>query len=127
MRMFAVMLMVLPLPAGAFTAQNGMVAHQNGPSEIMVDYENGRLATEYWCAAGDLVQQQMQMPVDTQIWRASPKPRGAGEGIVFTLDKANMAKGAGLSQFGSGARDEAMSAGQAVGSHCRVIAPDLRG
>jgi hypothetical protein len=125
MRLFAVMLMALPLPASAFTAQNGMRAQQVGSTEIAVPFKAGSLATGYWCAAGDLAQRQMHLPVGTRIWRASPKPRGSGEGIKFTLNQANMAEGAGLSQFGSDRRDESMSIGQAVGSHCRTIVPDL--
>ncbi|RJE80202.1 hypothetical protein [Paracoccus sp. JM45] len=124
MRFVAVMLMALPFPASAFTAQNGMVARQVSPTEIKVPYKPGSLATGYWCAAGDLAQREMHLPVNTRLWRASPKPRGSGEGITFTLKQANMAEGAGLSQFGSGAKDEAISVGQAVGSHCQTVVPE---
>ena len=73
-----------------------------------------------------ILQQVMNQPVATRIWRASPTPREAGQGILFTLDPARQAQGAGLSQFGSGPRDGALSVGQAVASHCRIIIPFIR-
>lgn len=122
-RLMVMMLLALPLPAAAFTARNGMEVAQAGPTEIVVGFRVGRSDTDYWCAAGDYAQRALNQPVGTRIWRASPKPRRAGEGILFTLDPARQAEGAGLSQFGAGPRDGAMSAGQAVAGHCRVFVP----
>jgi hypothetical protein len=118
-----ILALLLPLPAAAFTAQNGMTAVQTAPSEITVIHEVRREDTDYWCAAGDLVQREMGLPGKTRLWRASPKPRGAGDGIVFTLDPAKAAPGGGLSQFGSGPRDGSIPVGMAVGAFCRVIVP----
>lgn len=126
MRMLAVLLIALPLPASAFTARNGMEAQQLNQTDIAVPFESGRLTTEYWCAAGDLAQQMMQQPVTASIWRATPKPRPGGEGLVFTIDEDRKAEGAGLSQFGSGEHDGSMSVGQAVSAYCDPIIPDLR-
>ena len=123
MRLMFLAPLLLPLPAAAFTAQNGMTAVQTGPSEITVLHEIRRGDTEYWCAAGDFVQRAMGAPGNTRLWRASPKPRRAGDGIVFTLDEARAAPGAGLSQFGSGPRDGSIPVSMAVGSFCRVIVP----
>lgn len=123
MRLMFLAPLLLPLPAAAFTAQNGMTAVQTAPAEITVIHEVRRGDTDYWCAAGDFAQRVMGLPGKTRIWRASPKPRGAGEGIVFTLDAAKAAKGAGPSQFGSGPRDGSIPAAMAVGSYCRVIVP----
>ena len=123
MRMAIPLLLAMTLPAGAFTARNGMTASQIGPSRIAVAHSAGRADTDYWCAAGDYAQRMLDQPVTARIWRASPKPRGAGEGITFTLDPAQQAPGAGLSQFGSGPRDGALSVGQAVAGHCRVVVP----
>ncbi|WP_295046132.1 hypothetical protein [uncultured Paracoccus sp.] len=114
--------LLMPVPAAAFTAQNGMTALRTGAAEITVINETRRGDTDYWCAAGDFVQRRLDLPGSTRIWRASPKPRRAGDGIVFTLDPANAAKGAGLSQFGSGPRDGSIPAAMAVG-HCRRILP----
>lgn len=123
MRLMFLVPLLLPLPAAAWTAQNGMTAVQTGPSEITVIHEVRRGDTDYWCAAGDFAQRVMGLPGKTRIWRASPKPRGAGDGIVFTLDPAKQADGAGLSQFGSGPRDGSIPVAMAVGSFCRVIVP----
>lgn len=123
MRLFLLALLLTPLPAGAFTARNGMVATQVGPTEIAVAHEVRRGDTDYWCAAGDFAQRVLQKPGKTRIWRASPKPRKAGEGIVFTLDPARKAEDAGPSGFGAGARDGSISAGMAVGSYCRLTLP----
>ncbi|WBU54219.1 hypothetical protein [Paracoccus sp. SCSIO 75233] len=123
MRLLCLAFLLFPLQAAAFTAQNGMTAVQISPTEIAVDYHSRRDETDYWCAAGDFAQRVMDAPGKTRIWRASPKPRKAGGGIVFTLDPARKAEGAGLSSFGSGPRDGSISVAMAVGNHCRVIRP----
>lgn len=116
-------LLALPLSAQAFTARNGMQAGQVGPTEIGVLFEPGRSDTDYWCAAGDFAQRELGYSNSTRIWRASAKPRRAGQGIVFTLDSTKQAEGAGISQFGSGPHDGSISVGMAVGSHCQMIIP----
>jgi hypothetical protein len=118
--------LLLPMPAAAFTAQNGMTVTQIGPTEIAVAHEARRDDTDYWCAAGDFARRVLGQPSQTRIWRATPKPRKAGQGIVFTLDPAQKAEGAGLSEFGSGPQDGSLSAGMAVGSFCRVRMPFWR-
>ncbi|MTD99195.1 hypothetical protein GIY56_02710 [Paracoccus sp. YIM 132242] len=123
MRLMFLAPLLMPMTAEAFTARNGMTAVQTGPAEITVIHEVRRGDTDYWCAAGDFVQRVMGAPGNTRLWRASQKPRGAGDGIVFTLDKGKAAEGAGLSQFGSGPRDGSIPVSMAVGSFCRVIVP----
>jgi hypothetical protein len=123
MRLMFLAALLLPLPAAAFTAQNGMTAVQTAPAEITVIHEVPRGDTDYWCAAGDFAQRVMGLPGSTPIWRASPKPRRAGDGIVFTLDPAKAAEGAGLSQFGTGKRDGSIPISMAVGSFCRRFVP----
>ncbi|MFV0384709.1 hypothetical protein [Paracoccus sp. (in: a-proteobacteria)] len=119
----ALLLSPLPLPAAAFIAQNDMRAGQVGPTEIAVEFRARRPDTDYWCAAGDYAQRVMDMPGKARIWRATPKPRKAGRGIVFTLDPAKKAEGAGLAQFGSGPRDGSISVAMAVGNFCRDFPP----
>ncbi|REG40083.1 hypothetical protein ATH84_102518 [Paracoccus versutus] len=119
-------LLLLPMPAVAFTARNGMTVTQTGPAEIAVAYQPRREDTDYWCAAGDYAQRALGQPGKTRIWRATPKPRAAGQGIVFTLDPARKAEGAGLSAFGSGPRDGSLPVGMAVGNYCRTDIPFWR-
>lgn len=123
MRLIVLAMLILPLPASAFTAQNGMTAVQISPTEIEVLFHPRRGDTDYWCAAGDFAQRAMGNPTNTRIWRASPKPRKAGGGIIFTLDPMRKAEGAGLSHFGAGPRDGSISLGMAVGSYCHIVVP----
>lgn len=125
LRLMVFVPLFLPVTAAAFTAQNGMSAFQTGPAEITVLHDVRRSDTDYWCAAGDFAQRMMGLPGKTRLWRSSPKPRGAGDGIVFTLDPMRKAEGAGLSHFGGGPRDGSIPIGMAVGSHCRTILPIL--
>ncbi len=120
MRAIALIAALLPMPATAFLAQNGMTATQISQTEIAVDYHPRRDDVDYWCAAGDLLQRGLGAPGQTRLWRASPKPRGAGQGVVFTLDPAQQADGAGLSDYGTGPRDGSVSVAMAVGSYCRT-------
>ena len=124
-RLAWVVAILLPLPADAFTAKNGMDAHQVGPTEIVVDYHPRRDETDYWCAAGDFADRVFGVSGKTRLWRASEKPREAGRGIVFTLDPAKMVKGGGPSQFGTGPRDGSISVGMAIGNYCRQVWPYL--
>ena len=119
MRAVALVAALLPAPAAAFLAQNGMTATQISPTEIAVDYHPRRDDVDYWCAAGDLLQRGLGAPGKTRLWRASPKPRRSGQGVLFTLDRAKKAEGAGLSDYGSGPRDGSISVAMAVGSYCR--------
>lgn len=123
MRMIALAALLMPAQAVAFTAQNGMTVIHTGPAGITVLHDVRRGDTDYWCAAGDFAQRALGLPGKTPIWRASPKPRRAGEGIVFTLDPRDAAEGAGISQFGRGPRDGSIPVGMAVGSFCQRIIP----
>ncbi|MBK4216319.1 hypothetical protein JJJ17_10325 [Paracoccus caeni] len=126
MRLFAIVLLLWPLPASAFIAQNGMTVRQIGPTEMSVEFHPRRGDTDYWCAAGDFAKRVLDQPGDTRLWRASPKPRRGGDGIVFTLDGAQKAEGAGLSHFGGGPRDGSVSIGMAVGNYCQIEFPFWR-
>ncbi len=123
MRLLFLVPLLAPFPVAAFTAQNGMRVTQIGPTEIAVAHELRRDDSDYWCAAGDFALRVLDKPGKTRIWRASPKPRKAGEGIVFTLDPARKAEGAGLSDFGAGPNDGSIAGGTAVGSYCRPMMP----
>ncbi|SNT72534.1 hypothetical protein [Paracoccus seriniphilus] len=118
MRLFSLAVLLFPLPAMAFTAVNGMTARQISPTEIAVDNDLRRIETQYWCAAADFAQRVLGLPGKTRIWRATAKPRQAGEAIIFTLDPQNKAAKAGLSHFGSGPRDGSVSLAMAAQNYC---------
>lgn len=124
--MLLALLLALPLPAAAFTAKNGMTAAQVGPTEIAVPFDSGRADTSYWCAAGDYAERVMGLPGSTRMWRATPQPRKAGLGIVFTLDPARQAEGAGISDFSTGPNDGSISISMAIVSYCQVPFPFFR-
>lgn len=124
--MLPALLLALPLPAAAFTAKNGMTAAQVGPTEIAVPFASGRADTSYWCAAGDFAERAMGLPGKTRMWRATPQPRKAGLGIVFTLDPAKQAEGAGISDFGAGPDDGSVSVSMAIASYCGLPFPFFR-
>jgi hypothetical protein len=113
-------LVALATPAAAFRATNGFTVDSTGPQEFVVNFRSTRNETAYWCAAGEFVTRELGLPSKTRIYRASPKPRGAGQGITFTLDPAAAAPGAGLSTVSAGG-DGSVSAGHARGSFCNFF------
>lgn len=126
MRLILLAFLCLPTSALAFIAKNGMQATQISPTEIAVEYEARQADTDYWCAAGDYVKRVLKQPGATRLWRATPKPRKAGQGIVFTLDPAKKAEGAGVSQFGKGPRDGSLSVSLAATNFCKMQIFDER-
>ena len=119
----ALLAIMLPFPAAGFLAQNGVRVTQISSTEIAVIPQVRREDADYWCAAGDFAQRALDLPGQTRIWRATPKPAPAGQPVVFTLDAANKAEGAGLSHFGAGPRDGSLSLTMAVRNFCRSRFP----
>jgi hypothetical protein len=114
-------LLMFAEPSVAFRATNGFTVTQTGPQDFVVNYRVTRNETSYWCAAGEFVTRDLGLPAKTRIYRASPPPRGAGEGIAFTLDSAAAAPEGGLSNFSAGGGDGSVSAGHARGSFCNFF------
>ncbi len=110
-------LAALASPAAAFRATNGFTVDPISDQSFLVNFRTTRNETAYWCAAAQFVTRELGLPSKTRIYRASPKPRGAGQGITFTLDAAAAAPGAGLSTV-SRDSDGSVSAGHARGSYC---------
>jgi hypothetical protein len=113
-------LATLASPAAAFRATNGFTVQSTGPQTFTVNFRTTRNENAYWCAAGEFVTRALDMPSKTRIYRASPQPRRAGQGISFTLDPAAAAPGAGLSTLSAGG-DGSVSAGHARGSFCNFF------
>jgi hypothetical protein len=115
MRLFPALtvLTMLATPAGAFVATYPFTVESTGPQEFTVAFATTRYEIGYWCAAGEFVTQGLGLPSKTRIYRASPVPRGVGEGVVFTLDPAAGQRDNGLSTF-SGDNDGSISAGHAL-------------
>ncbi len=108
-------------PAAAFLSSNGFTVTKTGPKEFVVQYHVTRNENNYWCAAGDFVIRELGLSSKTRIYRASPPPRGRGQGITFTLDSAAASKKGGVSSFSKEGSDGSVSAGHARGSLCNFF------
>lgn len=113
-----VLVAALSSPAAAFRAVNGFQVEQTGPQQFQVMYYSSRHETGYLCAAGDFVSRGLGMPSKTRIFRESPAPRKAGEGITFTLDEAKKVPMKLFTSFGTKKGDGGISAGAAKASYC---------
>lgn len=92
---------------------------QNGPVDFTVGYFAGASLSNYWCAAAKHVTNTMGLPGKTRVYRLSPPPPRAGQGISFTLDASRSAGDTGISTFG-GAQDGGFSAGSARSEFCNA-------
>jgi hypothetical protein len=113
-----VLVAALSSPAAAFRAVNGFQVEQTGPQQFQVMYYSSRHETGYLCAAGDFVSRGLGMPSKTRIFRESPAPRKAGQGITFTLDEAKKVPMKLFTSFGTKKGDGGISAGAAKASYC---------
>ena len=87
----ALVLATLPTTAPAWIAQNGLVV-ERAPGGFHVPYRGLSGARDFWCAAGDYVVRELNLPPDTLIYRTSSPPRRAGQGIRFSLSSDGATK-----------------------------------
>jgi hypothetical protein len=93
--------LLLATPAGAFTAQNGLVVTAEAGDAFTVPWRGKSGAADFWCAAGDYAIRKLGLAPTATIWRASEPPRRAGEGIRFTLRADQAASSTGLIILGA--------------------------
>ena len=93
-----------------FPAVNGLTVYPSGKQEFRVAFGGLVGNDDFWCAAGDYVTRGLGLPYATRIYRTSPPPRRAGEGVDFSLSDAQAAD-SGFTRFG--ATDKGMSAAAA--------------
>ncbi len=118
MRVLPILLaFALGVPAQAFGTEPRLRVTQEPGGDFTVGYNSQADITDYWCAAGNFVTNVMALPDRTRVYRKSPPPRKAGQGISFTLDASRSAGETGLSTFG-GLQDGSMSAGGAFAQFC---------
>ena len=91
--------LLMATPASAFMAQNDLVVRGTGSTSFEVPYRGLSGASDFWCAAGDYVIRELNLPVTTKIYRTSSPPRRSGQGMTFSLSSEN-AKRTGLILFG---------------------------
>ncbi|MCG6885543.1 MAG: hypothetical protein LJE62_17480 [Silicimonas sp.] len=84
-RLIAIALLAtLPTAAPGWIADNGLVVHPV-PGGFEVPYRGLSGARDFWCAAGDFVVDELDLPPDTLIFRTSSPPRRSGQGMTFSL------------------------------------------
>jgi len=109
--------LALASPAMAFGTEPRLRIVRASNGDFAVGYQAQARLTDYWCAAGNFVTNTLGLPDRTRVYRLSPPPRKAGQGITFTLDASRSSGETGISTFG-GPQDGSMSAGGAVAQFC---------
>ncbi len=100
-------------PAAAYITSNGLLVVPEGKGTFNVPFRGLSGPTDFWCAAGDYVNNFLGMPGGTRIYRLSPPPRRSGEGIRFSLNPEGAADKTGLSIFSSDGPSNSVSAAMA--------------
>lgn len=108
-----------------FRAINGMWVRDLGKGEFLVRYEARLNETDFWCAAGDYARRVLGASGKTRLYRVTPPPRKAGQGIIFTLDAAKSGGDTGISSYGKDAAKDSLSVGHVTGNFCRLPRPLL--
>lgn len=97
-------------PAAAWLSREGYRVEDRGNGRFEVLASAGQSASESWCAAGAYVTRFLAENPTARIWRVSPPPRRAGEGVTFALSPEGAAASTGLMAVW-GAEGAALSAG----------------
>lgn len=111
-------------PAFAFVNDPRLRVSQINSSDFIVEYKWNADLTDYWCAAGNFVMNTLGLPDRTRVYRLSPLPRRAGQGISFTLDADRSVGETGITSFG-GPQDGSKSAVAAVAQYCYSFDKDF--
>jgi hypothetical protein len=113
--------MLLAAPALAFVAPNRLPVQPAGsdPNTFTVGYRgNANGDIDFWCAAGAYANSQLNAASTARIYRISPPPRRAGQGITFSMNPAGAASSTGLATVG-GRSDGSMTVASAR-QQCQV-------
>lgn len=94
----AMLIALSPSTSLAWLADNGLIVQGNGGADFNIPFRGLSAASEFWCAAGDYVVEELHLPPDTLIFRTSSPPRRSGEGMSFSLSRDG-AKKTGLVLF----------------------------
>ena len=93
--------MMAATPSAAFLATNNLTVQGQG-AMFQVDYFDRSGARDFWCAAGDFAERHLNLRTGTMLYRVSPPPRGAGEGVAFSTDAARSSGRSGLLRLTTG-------------------------
>ena len=92
---------LMPMTVSADITRSGFVVNPINASTFEVPWRGRSGPRDFWCAAGDYVRYELNMPGNTRIYRTSGLPRRAGEGVRFSLDPAGAGR-TGLALIGGG-------------------------
>ena len=95
----AVALSAMPGAASAWIAGNGLIVKPTGTATFDIPYRGRSGPRDFWCAAGDYVRYELNLPGITRIYRTSSVPRRSGQGISFSLS-SDSAQPSGLAIIG---------------------------
>lgn len=96
----AIALMLSGAPGLAFTASNSLKVTDQGNGTFLVAYGGRSGARAFWCAAGDYAQRVLGLGATDRIWRVSQPPRGAGQGVIFSISPNGAATDTGIARLG---------------------------
>ncbi|MCA3439586.1 MAG: hypothetical protein IOC92_00320 [Rhodobacter sp.] len=105
--------LALAAPAWSFVAVNGLIVQPEGEGTFNVPFRGLAGDADFWCAAGDYVNNFLGMPGGTRIFRLSEPPRQQGQGIRFSLSAEGASAKSGLSIFSSDGPPGSVSAAMA--------------
>lgn len=114
-----ILITALTLSSPAWASLDRLKITQISPTDFTVGYKARAGNNNYWCAAGRHVTEDLGLPPETRVYRLSPPPRKAGQGITFTLDPAKSSGETGVSTSG-GPQDGSLSAGGAQSTFCNL-------
>jgi len=103
----------LSAPAWSYVASNGLVVRADGEGTFIVPFMGLSGDADFWCAAGDYVNNFLGMPGGTRIFRLSEPPRPRGQGIRFSLSAEGASDRSGLAIFSSDGPPGSVSAAMA--------------
>ena len=88
----AFLFLATAVPSHAFMAKNDLVVVALGNDTFEVPYRGLSGVSDFWCAAGDYVVRELNLPPATRIYRTSSPPRRAGQGVSFSLSEIGAKK-----------------------------------
>jgi hypothetical protein len=100
-------------PASAFIASNGLQVVPEDNETFVVPFRGLSGDTDFWCAAGEYVNNFLRLPGATRIYRLTPPPRPRGAAIRFSLNPEGASDRTGLSTFGGTGPSNSVSASMA--------------
>jgi hypothetical protein len=90
-----------PVAGTADVTRMGFVVNPIDATSFEVPWRGRSGPRTFWCAAGDYVRYDLNMPGNTRIYRTTPPRRGAGEAVRFSL-RPEGAGPTGLALIGGG-------------------------